>query len=254
MLATSDKNGNLIIWKIENNNQFRILADVSNFSESNITNLQWSPTGDFLFAVNSNGSVYILEFNEFFISINNNNVNTRTPMINQIENKYDISSCSKKRLAPTMIPATNNSNNNNFMQGGLEYTNTNTNINNSNSNITLPQHLLPSNSTAPLQTIQDCLRCQKQKLDQLETKVVYLKLDALNLNSSTGNYHIIWENKIYDNYCTVQLAFNNDQILFANKFYNKLIRLFSFNNFFYAVYDAMNSLMVFTLFNTLVSK
>jgi WD40 repeat protein len=69
MLATSDNKGNLIIWKI-NDNIFKLLTEISNFSESTITDLVWSPYGDYLFVTNSNGSLYILEFNEFTKQIN----------------------------------------------------------------------------------------------------------------------------------------------------------------------------------------
>jgi len=42
-----------------------MLAEINNISESNINNLCWSPYGDFLYISNSNGSIYILELNEF---------------------------------------------------------------------------------------------------------------------------------------------------------------------------------------------
>jgi len=42
-----------------------MLAEINNISESNITNLCWSPYGDFLYISNSNGSIYIVELNEF---------------------------------------------------------------------------------------------------------------------------------------------------------------------------------------------
>ena len=64
ILATSDKNGNLIIWKISDK-RFRILAEISYFSESTITYLLWVPAGDILFVSNSNGSLYALEFTEY---------------------------------------------------------------------------------------------------------------------------------------------------------------------------------------------
>ena len=64
MLVTSDYRGNIIIWKIQNDT-FKLITEISNFSEANITDIVWSPTGELLFVSNSNGSVYIIEFNEF---------------------------------------------------------------------------------------------------------------------------------------------------------------------------------------------
>jgi WD40 repeat protein len=69
LLATSDNKGNLIIWKIQDNS-FKLLTEISNFSESTITDLVWSPYGDYLFVTNSNGSLYIIEFNEFTKQVN----------------------------------------------------------------------------------------------------------------------------------------------------------------------------------------
>jgi WD40 repeat protein len=65
MLITSDYKGNVMIWKVQNDS-FKLITEISNFSESNITDIVWSPNGEFVFVSNSNGSVYIIEFNEFF--------------------------------------------------------------------------------------------------------------------------------------------------------------------------------------------
>jgi hypothetical protein len=65
MLATSDNKGNVIIWKIMSDNAFKLLTEISNFSETTITDLVWSHFGDFLFVTNSNGSIFIIEFNEY---------------------------------------------------------------------------------------------------------------------------------------------------------------------------------------------
>jgi hypothetical protein len=56
-----------MIWKIHNNS-FKLLTEISNFSEASITDILWSPLGDLLFISNSNGSVYVIEFNEFHIT------------------------------------------------------------------------------------------------------------------------------------------------------------------------------------------
>jgi WD40 repeat protein len=64
MLVTADLKGNVIIWKIQNDS-FKLITEISNFSEANITDVVWSPNGELLFISNSNGSVYIIEFNEY---------------------------------------------------------------------------------------------------------------------------------------------------------------------------------------------
>lgn len=235
LLATSDKNGNLIVWKIMNS-QFKILTEIENLSESNITYLLWSNNGTYLFVSNSYGSVYILEFNEFFKSMvitapSKENVNKSYSLVNNIDPNLmttDQPITRKKRIVPELL-------------GG------------SNASYVPDSHYQEKRMTNeislnPNQQIQDCLRCQKQKFNSLETKSVSLKLDTFE----NKNVYLQWENKVYDNFSTVQLRMKHNHILFSNKFENKLIRLFTYNNQYFAFYDTNNLLNVFTLFNTMV--
>jgi WD40 repeat protein len=68
LCATSDRNGNLIIWKIVKES-FNVLVEVNNYSESNITSMIWSHNGEYLITVNSSGSVCAIELNEFKIKV-----------------------------------------------------------------------------------------------------------------------------------------------------------------------------------------
>jgi hypothetical protein len=233
LLATSDKNGNLIIWKILNSSQFKILTEIENLSETNITYLLWSNDGNYLFVSNSYGSVYILEFNEYtksnvIVPPNIENNNKISFGINLNNNLYNENK--RRRITPELI-------------------NSSSQIINNNQPTIQTSSIIPNQILNPNQLIQDCLRCQKQKFDSLENKIVCLKLDSFE----NKNVCFQWENKIYDNYSTVQLRMKNNNILYANKFENKLIRLFSCNNYFYALYDTNNLMTVFTFFNTMVS-
>jgi WD40 repeat protein len=237
LLATSDKNGNLIIWKISNSSQFKILTEIENLSESNITYMLWSHDGNFLFASNSYGSVYILEFNEYFKTPvksfpSNENINNLiisdlnravSPVKNSSNLKISQDINTKRRIAPEMV-------------------NTNTNL-----QTNVIQKAIGQESN-PHQLVQECLRCLKQKLDMIENKIVKFKLESFE----NKDIFFLYENKVYDNYCTIELRMKNNSILYANKLDNKLIRIFTCNNNFYAFYDTNNSLNVFTLLNTMV--
>ena len=72
LCATSDQNGNLIIWKITNSN-FNVLIDIEGFSEKNITDMLWSKDGEYLITVNSIGSVCSIKFTEFIVENANQN-------------------------------------------------------------------------------------------------------------------------------------------------------------------------------------
>jgi hypothetical protein len=258
ILATADKEGNLIIWKIKDK-KFKILTNISNFSESTITYLQWTPEGDILFASNSNGSLLALEFNEYSTktqinyTINtteaNNSLNIPlNPMINNLNSippqRIELVSIQQghmKRITPTLI--NNNSNLVTNQEINRNPTNINDNTNSSNDIII--------DSTNSNRLLQDYyIRCIKPKFDSLETKIFKIRINSVDLEKK--NVCIVWENKVYDNYSNIQLLIENTKCLYVNKLENKLIRLFSCNNFCYVVYDTHNLLSVFTLLNTIV--
>jgi hypothetical protein len=143
----------------------------------------------------------------------------------------------KKRVTPILL------NNSGGTSNNINNEDLNINNNNINNNPNIYDYGLNPNKF-----IQECIRCQKQKLDTLETKIVNLKLDHFGYL----NVYFMWENKVYENYCNVQLMVKFNQILYKNKFENRLIRIFACNNFFYAMYDTQNLLCVYTLLNTMV--
>ncbi len=234
----------MIIWRISDD-KYKIQTEICNFSESNITYLCWSQEGEFLYASNSNGSVYIVEFNEFQIvgksgasSSQEKNEKIRFSSTT-IENQNQ-----KKRITPQLI---NNLPNLHNLQTKSSYSRSSSGNLNTNSNLINQNEVLGQLSNNPKPSIQDCLRCQKMKYDTLETKIVVTKLESFE----GQNVSFIWENKVYDNYST--LTFSVDmKLLYKNKFENKLLRLFTANNSFYVIYDVNNLLCVFTIFNTMV--
>jgi hypothetical protein len=232
-----------------------VLTEISNFSEATITFLLWSYDGNYLFASNSNGSIYILEFNEFFKASIYVPPSTESVYLNpnpftlQNESIQTDGVTSKKRIAPQMInnvsqPITASNYN---VVPNLQFNNKTSSLPLTSKNLPNMQNFVPLPNLNPNQNIQDCLRCQKQKIDNLETKIVNLKLDSLE----DFRVYMSWENKVYDNNCIIQLRIN-EKVLYHNKFENKLIRLFGCNNFIYAFYDANNLLSVYTIFNTMV--
>jgi hypothetical protein len=90
---------------------------------------------------------------------------------------------------------------------------------------------------------------QQPKKDNLEKKPICCKINQFD----SSIIYLIWENKIYDNYCTITLQIN-DKYLYSNKYEGKMIRLFAYNNFFYVFYDTQNLIHVNTLFNNIVNK
>ncbi len=205
-----------------------------------MTSLCWSQDGNFLFATNSNGSVYILEFNEFkaVSRLSGQTSSTSKEASEKIIN-YNTNT-NKKRITPQIINNLSNIQSNLAKNNIHKRENANSPVQQNYNNTS--QINLSSNS----QIVQDCLRCQKLKYDSLETKTVQIKIDSLNQSAA-----IIYENKVYDNYSTITLKLS-DKIFYHNKFENKLIRIFSANNSFYVIYDANNLLSVFTIFNTMV--
>jgi hypothetical protein len=207
----------LILWKIIGK-VFKVITEISNISEATITSLCWSPEGDLLFISNTNGSVYILEINEFVLRSNRNNLQEQGSKVNGemiVEQK-------QRRVIPMQLD-----NNPVSLMKNQPQNNNNMNIVNIN------------------EPIQECIKCKNFGLDQLEYKQIIIKLEPLE------NVSISFENKINDNLCQIKLLLQNS-ILYSNTIGNKMIRNFSCNNFFYAFYDTLNVLHCYTIFNTMI--
>ena len=249
-MATGDKTGNLILWRITNNT-FKTLAEINNLSESNITNITWSPFGDFIYVCNNNGSIYTIELGDSFKTepsnfhmeiskqINSNNINN----INNLNNFNNINNNPLFSLNDNNnINNINNINNDIFKRKKIipNYINdeslSQNNINNSYNN---RNH---NNNDA-------CNLCKIMHFEDIQTKKVVIKIDlAFELSSS-----FIWENKVNSYYSYTELIINN-KILFYNYLEGRFIKDFACNNFVHVYYDTNNLLHISSLLNTKVIK
>ena len=227
LCATSDKNGNLIIWKVDKD-EFSVLVEISNYSESNVTNMEWSKNGEYLITVNSSGSVCAIEFNEFSIKVSNRSA-LLTPAIGGEVKK-------KKKIVPTLIqprsmfdsaPVQQNENLGSSING-------NNSINYFNSN-------------------QPCLKCQKQLYQSIENQVTDVVIENV-LTKDKSKVHLTWENHPFDN-CSIVSMKIDSKVLYSNKYLNRMIKLFTSNNVYFAFYDTNFTLNVYSILNTmLISK
>ena len=204
LCATSDKMGNLIIWKIENNN-FSVLVEIANYSESSINDMIWSKNGEYLITANSLGLVSAIQLTEFVIKDQNNSILNNMSMFEQ-----------------------NNSSNYKEENKQLEF----------NNNIL-------NNS---------CLKCQKQLYRTLDSTMNEIPIEGL-FTRDKAKVVISWENNPYENSSIIKLKLisnSESKIFFARKLINKMIKLFTVNNVFFAFYDTTFTLNVFSLLNTMM--
>ena len=204
LCATSDKMGNLIIWKIENNN-FSVLVEIANYSESSINDMIWSKNGEYLITANSLGLVSAIQLTEFVIKDQNNSILNNMSMFDQ-----------------------NNSSNYKEENKQIEF----------NNNIL-------NNS---------CLKCQKQLYRTLDSTMNEIPIEGL-FTRDKAKVVISWENNPYENSSIIKLKLisnSESKIFFARKLINKMIKLFTVNNVFFAFYDTTFTLNVFSLLNTMM--
>ena len=204
LCATSDKMGNLIIWKIENNN-FSVLVEIANYSESSINDMIWSKNGEYLITANSLGLVSAIQLTEFVIKDQTNNILNNMSMFEQ-----------------------NNSSNYKEENKQIEF----------NNNIL-------NNS---------CLKCQKQLYRTLDSTMNEIPIEGL-FTRDKAKVVISWENNPYENSSIIKLKLisnSESKIFFARKLINKMIKLFTVNNVFFAFYDTTFTLNVFSLLNTMM--
>ena len=228
LCATSDKNGNLIIWKVDKD-EFSVLVEISNYSESNVTNMEWSKNGEYLITVNSSGSVCAIEFNEFSIKVSNRS-NLLTPTLGGEVKK-------KKKIVPTLIQPRSMFDSVPLQQNDNSILNENNSINYFNSN-------------------QPCLKCQKQLYQSIENQVTDVIVDNL-ITKDKSKVHLTWENHPFDNCSIVSMKIvgNETKVLYSNKYLNRMIKLFTSNNVYFAFYDTNFTLNVYSILNTmLISK
>lgn len=243
MLSTSDKNGNLIIWRFDDT-QFKVLCEISNCSESNITYMLWAPTGEYLFIANSSGTVSIIIFDEFEIKLLKNQnsimmaneVNNNKNNVKQMIDSFNHITKTKRVIKPEMLPEKR------LMDSPIHDSFQNNNNDDQPNN---NQQIHYKNHDPITKIIAPCLRCERQMYQVIETQIYNIKIDSFDPHNVAFTY----ENKPYDNNCSVKLTVDST-ILYANKYDNRMIKFMKANNFFYVFYDTNFTLNVFTLFNS----
>ena len=226
LCATSDKNGNLIIWKVDKE-RFSVLVEVNNYSESNITSMVWSYNGEYLITVNSSGSVCTIALSEFNIkTVNtNNNSNNLYNTNSYLQTNQNINQVRQPK--PTLIPSA----------------------------VTCPPP-----SVFETRTYNDNLNAQQQQqknqqtLDNLSQDIVIPNLHTRD----KGKVSLCYENNINENNCMIKLKYtisptlNKTRFLYQSKHTNKMIKLFVVNNYFYSFYDTNCVLHTYSLLNSLL--
>ena len=210
LCATSDKMGNLIIWKIENNN-FSVLVEIANYSESSINDMIWSKNGEYLITANSLGLVSAIQLTEFIIKDQ-----TNSSILNNM-------SMFEHNLS---------------MSNNIAHKEENKQIDFNSNNIM-------NNS---------CLKCQKQLYRTLDNTMNEIPIEGL-FTKDKAKVVLSWENNPFENSSTIKLKLISDsesKIFFARKLINRMIKLFTVNNVFYAFYDTTFTLNVFSLLNTMM--
>ena len=219
LCATGDRNGNLIIWKVLQNN-FSVFIEINNLSESNITNILWTSGGGTIFISNSSGSVYTIMFNEFDIKINNKKSK------NQFGDSFN-----KRKMNNNLISKNKNlfDDKNNF----------NDIINSSYEN-----NVKNNDNFA-----QFCLRCRKQMYHVIENESNEIAIKELK--TKDHKYIILrWENNPIENYSLIECLYSNNNIIYAHKIINRLIKYFTNNTLFFAFFDTNFTLNVYSILNT----
>ena len=213
LCATSDKNGSLIIWRVENSN-FSVIVEIDNYSESNITDMIWSRNGEYLITANSLGFVSAVQLNEFTL----------------------------KEMANTST-----FNNMSIFEQNCSMT---------SNNITGKEDTKQANyhNSSYVNRTSSCPKCQKQLYRTLDNSMNEIPIEGL-LTKDKAKVLISWENNPYENTSVIKMKLVSDaetKILFARKLVNKMIKLFTLNNVFYAFYDTTFTLNVFSLLNTMM--
>ena len=261
LCATSDRNGNLIIWKVVKES-FNVLVEVNNYSESNITSMIWSHNGEYLITVNSSGSVCAIELNEFKIKVVNNNNNKSNVMYQQGLNDKSQQTSQIKQPKKTIVPILissppsfydNNTNTNNNNNAPLSNDVNNHSQCNINPTITNGNTALIVNQ----QQQQPCSQCQRRLYQIPEHQIHEIHIPSL-ITRDKGKVSLYYENQPYNNYSIIKLQYTFSQTsiesntLFQSKHLNKMIKLFTANNFFYAFYDTNFTLNIYSLLNTML--
>ena len=267
LLATCDRTSNIKLWKVSNNTKkYSILFTNDDFSDSIIRDIIFSNDGKYLFIVSSFGSISIIVFDELKI-LNHNEININ---INNVNNNKP-----KKKIVPEMISGfkpimlQDNNRNNNINDGshnieGIFIDNDSVNSNNQNNIIS------NKNKNIYNRDINQILNMSIMK-NQLYQNIDHIQYDYFNSINQHINtlpsihrkehkfeniktkegYHLIiaYDNNILNNISIITIKLSNNYVLYLKQI-NSLIKLFVYNNTYFAFYDTRSTINIFSLLCT----
>ena len=256
LLATCDRASNIKLWKVsKNTKKCSILFTNDDFSDSIIRDMIFSNDGKYLFIVSSFGSISIIVFNELQIINSNNNINN----ININNNKQ------KKKIVPEIISGfkpiimQDNSNQNENSKNIEGIFIDNESINSNNQNINRNKNI-PYNYNREYQALNNLYQNIEQNhleyfnsinqhintLPPIQKKIYKFE----NIKTKEGYYLILsYENNIPYNISTISLRLSNNYIIYMKQI-NSFIKVFTYNNTYFAFYDSRSTVNVFSLLGT----
>ena len=263
LLATCDRASNIKLWKVSNNSKkCSILFTNDDFSDSIIRDIIFSNDGKYLFIVSSFGSISIIVFDEFQI-INYKGNNSIKININQNNNKK------KKVIVPEIISGfkpiimKDNINNNNQYENSKNIEGIfidNESINSNNQNINNRNNNIPYNFTREYNSLNNLYKNIEQThleyfnsinqhintLPSIHRKIYKFE----NIKTKEGYYLILsYENNIPYNISNITLKLSNNYIVYMKQI-NSFIKIFAYNNTYFAFYDSRSTVNIFSLLGT----
>ena len=282
LLVTCDKASNIILWKVSNNlKKYRILFSNYDFSDGIIKDIIFSNDGKYLFFVSSFGSITIIVFDELKIVNQKGDINTNINNINTNNANTSINNNKpKKKIIPQLISGFkpillqnnienkenkenkdyyNNKNDNSknvegiFIDNDINSNNLNINhksknnnynfINDSNNQI---NHQLYKNINQNQIEYYKSINQQINNLPSIHKKVYTFE----NIKTKEGYYLLLsYENIITNNISNISLKLSNNYILYIKQI-NSFIKVFAYNNTYFAFYDFRSTINIYSLLGT----
>ena len=263
LLATCDRASNIKLWKVSTNTKkCNILFTNDDFSDSIIRDIIFSNDGKYLFIVSSFGSISIIVFDELQI-INPKSNNSINININKNNKK-------KKVIVPEIISGfkpiimqdsinNNNQNENSKNIEGIFIDNESINSNNQNNNNNRNNNM-PYNFNREYNTLNNLYQnIEKTHLEYFNSinqhintlPSIHRKIYKFeNIKTKEGYYLILsYENNIPYNISTISLKLSNNYIVYMKQI-NSFIKIFTYNNTYFAFYDSRSTVNVFSLLGT----
>ena len=257
LLATCDRASNIKLWKVSNSTKkCSILFSNDDFSDSIIRDIIFSNDGKYLFIVSSFGSITIIVFDDLQI-INpkeNSNINVT---VNKFNNKQ------KKKIIPEMIsgfkPIMLQDNNINEKSKNIEAifidnesVNSNKQNNNRNNFYNFNRDINPMYN----QLYQNIDRSHLEYFNSINQQIntlpsIHRKVYKFENIKTKEGYHLIlsYENNIPYNIANISLKLSNNYIIYIKQI-NSFIKVFTYNNTYFAFYDSRSTVNIFSLLGT----